>query len=65
VYAVDSSDAYRAKAIEILLQADRARDDGTRTELVNIAISYARLVDRAEQNGKLVRLILKARAASP
>jgi hypothetical protein len=31
---VDSNE-YRAKAVEILLQADRARDDETRAELLS------------------------------
>jgi hypothetical protein len=60
---VDSNE-YRAKAVEILLQADRARDDETRAESLNIAMSYARLVDRAEQRGELVRLAPRARSTS-
>jgi hypothetical protein len=46
-----SSAEYRAKAMEILLQAERASDDAIRRELLNIAAVYARLVDRAERTG--------------
>jgi hypothetical protein len=48
---MSSSNEYRAKAMEILLQAERASDDAIRSELLSIAASYARLVDRAERAG--------------
>jgi hypothetical protein len=49
---MDSSDDYRAKSMEILLQVDRARDPDTRTQLFNIAAAYARLADHAGREGK-------------
>jgi hypothetical protein len=62
---VDSSEDYRAKAIELLLRADRACDDDARTELINIAVSYARLVEHAERvRSRLARLVLGARSAT-
>ena len=44
-----SSNEYRAKALEILSLADRACDKAIRNELLNIAMFYARLVDRADR----------------
>jgi hypothetical protein len=48
---VDSSDEYRVKAMELLMQVGRARDDATRDQLLNMAVSYARLADRDERAG--------------
>ncbi len=47
-----SSDEYRAKSIEILLQADRTCDAEIRTQLFNIAVAYTRLADHAGRVGK-------------
>ncbi len=49
---MNSSDEYRAKSIEILLQADRMCDAESRTQLFNIAVAYTRLADHAWRVGK-------------
>ena len=47
--ALGKSDQYRSKAIEFLWLASRASDEKARIELLNLAVSYARLADHAEQ----------------
>jgi hypothetical protein len=44
-----SSDEYRAKALELLVQASRAADGAIRNELLNLAVSYVRLADHVER----------------
>jgi hypothetical protein len=49
---MDSSDHYRAKSIELLVQADRMCDAEMRRQVFNIATAYARLADHAGREGK-------------
>jgi hypothetical protein len=53
-----SGDDYRAKALEILLEAGLACDDATRNELLNIAASYVRLVAHAERAEKYLARVM-------
>jgi hypothetical protein len=48
---MQTSDAHRAKALELLIRADKAPDPGTRDLLVKLAIAYTKLAALSERSG--------------
>lgn len=47
---MDNADEYRVKALEFLRMAEGIAEPNFRQELINMAMSYVRLADLAEQN---------------
>jgi hypothetical protein len=48
-----AGDNYRAKALELLAQAETERDQAARAELESLAAAYLRLAEQAERNSAL------------
>ncbi len=49
-----AGDKYRARALELLAQADTAADPDTRAKFENLAAAFLRLAMQAERNTELV-----------
>ena len=49
-----AGDRYRAKALELLAQADGATNSQMRAEFENLAAAFIRLAEQADRDTKLV-----------
>jgi hypothetical protein len=49
-----AGDRYRARALELLAQAETAKDAETRAKFENLAAAFIRLAIQAERNAALV-----------
>jgi hypothetical protein len=49
-----AGDRYRARALELLAQAETAKDAETKAKFENLAAAFSRLAMQAERNAELI-----------